>query len=115
MKTKLTTDQSSRLIELGIDERKASKEQWFGRENFYCSIFSLADLLALLPKWIKHRHYLCYLEMGVDRYEEHWYACYKSDQDCDEAGSFQSAEELIDCLYEMLIFLIENNLYEVKK
>lgn len=115
MKLELTIEQSSRLIEIGVDASMASENTTPGAwadAGYGEPIFTLADLIGLLPKWIKHRYYLCYLEMGVDKWEEHWYACYKSEQGCDEANTFQSAEELIDCLYELLVFLITENLWK---
>ena len=115
MKLELTKDQSARLIELGIDASKASENTTPGAwadAGHGESIFILTDLIGLLPKWIKYRHYLCYLEMGVDRYSEVWYASYRSEMGNDEADTFQSAEELIDCLYELLVFLITENLWK---
>lgn len=119
MKTLLTKDQTARLIELGVDAGKATgrirvsepiatdkRFAW----NYDRSLFTLSDLLAILPKWIKHRHYLCFIEMGVDRYSETWYARYVDEHGVDEAETSQSAEELIDALYELLAYCIENNL-----
>ena len=116
MKLELTKEQSARLIELGVDASKANgviyTDPYDLDDAVEQKVFTLIDLIGLLPKWIKYRHYLLYLEMGVDKWEEHWYACYKSEQDCDEADTFQSAEELIDSLYELLVFLITENLWK---
>lgn len=115
MKLELTTGQSARLIELGVDASKASGNTTPGAwadAGYGDPIFSLTDLLSILPKWIKHRHYLLYIEIAYDRYGGCWVASYRSEHGCDKADTFQSAEELIDCLYELLVQLITENLWK---
>lgn len=90
MKHQLTNDQQINLAELGINAE------------------SLADMLAVLPRWIKYRWQLLYLKIWVDRYSEEWCAAYKSDMDNDEADTCRSAEELIDCIYGLLCCLAED-------
>ncbi|MCM1225202.1 MAG: hypothetical protein NC548_63195 [Lachnospiraceae bacterium] len=111
MKSELSIDKSARLIELGVDPSKASgvvyTDPYGLGDAIEPKVFTLTDILSILPKWIKHRHYLCYLEMGVDRYSEAWFARYASEHGVDEADSFQCSEELIDCLYNLLVWLLE--------
>lgn len=116
MKLELTKEQSARLIELGVDASKASENTTPGAwadAGHGEPIFTLADLIGLLPKWIKYRYELYWLDMRVDKYQEHWCADYRGGTyDCDEADTFQSAEELIDCLYKLLVFLITENIWK---
>ncbi|MBD5283332.1 MAG: hypothetical protein HDS31_01795 [Bacteroides sp.] len=62
MKTKLTLEESARLIELGIDPKMASEREFVDKteinSNQFLEIeeyprFTLADLLSILPKDIK--------------------------------------------------------------
>ncbi len=118
MKTDLTTKQSARLIELGVDRNYASSAKGMytigspARE--LDPIFSLTDLLTIIPKWIKYRHYLLWLNMGVDQYDERWWCAYKDIYDNDEDETYKSAPELIDALYELLVGCIEEKLINDK-
>lgn len=114
MKNELTVEQSAKLIERGISKEKASaiKEwsddvsQWTHRGD---PIFTLADLLGLLPKgicceglWIKLR-----ITSWID---EPWFAGYEN-----QVGAYVtpnkapfSNDELIDALYELVLWCIDN-------
>jgi len=129
MKTRLTKEQSQRLIELGLGT--STTVYAISETGTYCGydreivvtdggylddyvskerVFTLDDLLRILPKWIKYRNMLLWLNIRVDQYEEKWCAEYKGGTyDCDEADTFQCEEELVDCLYILLIHIIENN------
>ena len=128
MKTKLTLKESARLIELGIDPKLASERcldfngtfayisgeeaesvvDTINRE-FYTeesSIFTLADLLSILPKEIK---------MGVTTFQlnidyplvNQVAARYLDPDDVDNDILGTMCDELIDALYYLLIDVIK--------
>ena len=114
MKTTLTPEQSAALIAKGISADKASEikeyddevSQWTHRG---VTIFTLADLLSLLPKSIEHNGYA---EAKLNIYtrphrRECWVAKYIVSAKTipyDGAG-----EELIDALYEVLWKLLNGH------
>ncbi len=120
MKTELTIEQSQRLIELGVDANKASKEiATTISEQEYSDpcrpIFTLADLLGILPKEIEVESrdgdiddawlFLVWDTNGDYADNHEWLAAYT-------AGftyiANKHAPELIDATYSLLIWLIEN-------
>ena len=113
MKTQLTIDQSSRLIELGVDKEKASEYSSYMKTSASCRgiiqvptynpIFTLADILSLLPKEITHNGVTENLTIIVapDKATVS-YPFYDSND-----ATF-TAPELIDALYELLIWTVEN-------
>ena len=120
MKTVLNIEQSARLIELGVDKKLASLDKYDfdanGKEIVeYC--FRLEDLLRILPKKITDRRKIYQLRMGITDCiigDEHWYVVYKDSRtDVDELESFQSAEELIDAVYAILVWLKTNKIKEL--
>ena len=120
MKNNLTPDQSKRLIELGVDPSKASKscivckEPYLGAPNRFCNdvkvpIFNLADVISLLPRIIKYGNRVCRLKFQAivsihDGLSEVWQACYTHTS----SKTNKEAPELIDALYELLIWCIKN-------
>ncbi len=110
MKITLTIEQSQRLIELGVSAEKASGESLVGG-----SIFTLADLLGILPKEIEVESrdgdiddawlFLVWDTNGDYADNHEWLAAYT-------AGftyiANKHAPELIDAIYSLLIWLIEN-------
>jgi len=88
------------------DKASTYEEEYNGQRHL---VFTLADLFGILPKWIKYRNMLLWLNIAVDQYEEKWCAAYRGGTyDNDEADTFQSADELVDCLYLLLVHIIEN-------
>lgn len=114
MKNLLTPEQSAELIRKGIPNNRASDweelndpvSQWTGRG---VPIFTLADLLSLLPKSIEYHGYA---EAKLNIYtrphrRECWVAKYIVSAKTipyDGVG-----EELIDALYEVLWKLLDNH------
>ena len=107
MKTQLTAEESAKLIELGVSPERASERESsvaYGNgargimKAPQTPIFSLADILDILPKEINREH----LEMGAD--DEEWYAEYNN---ITLAGSYSFASELIDALYSLLLWCLE--------
>lgn len=94
MKTILQQEQINRLHEFGFDAVR------------------LTDLLSILPKKISDRRRIYELRMGVTDCicaDEQWYVEYKdSHNDMDELESFQAAEELIDAIFDMIVWIRTN-------
>ncbi len=129
MKTKLTPEESQRLIELGVDPDKASMCQIqhsadgetiyrIVEHDEFCyemsclrpkPIFDLSDILSLLPKelcvWRNGIRSDCHLSMYG--YNKTWGAMYRLDDGDDFLVVFESPE-LIDALYELLVWCITN-------
>lgn len=112
MKTKLTKEESAHLINLGVPKEKASdkeaiidrKGDGFPTITGYASIFRLTDLLEILPKEIelerKPKHFA---QLSILYRLERWWVEYQ-----DITLSVRIKEELIDALYELTIWCIEN-------
>lgn len=107
MKTQLTASESAKLIELGVSperasERNSSVAYGNGARGIMKSpeipVFTLADLIDILPKEINREH----LEIGTDDGE--WYAEYNNTT---LPSSYSFAPELIDALYSLLLWCLE--------
>ena len=119
MKTSLNIEESKRLIKLGIDPDMASKEVI---ENIYQAeysdpipvAFTLEDLLRILPKKITDRQRIYELRIWIDHYSDNWCIEYVHDSLCNDFDdSFVSAEELIDAVYQEIVFLKTDGIKEV--
>lgn len=116
MKTILTIEQSAELIKRGVSSDKASVkypiDAPYRTSGIYiASVFTLADLLSLLPKTINPGRYYLDLSYGFGD----WTASYILWDDCDE-GTYirdtqgeKTADELVDALYKLLLWAIDNN------
>lgn len=105
MKDTLTKEQSRHLIELGVPREKASKDRISTVEMNVYSIFTLTDLLEILPKEIGgHGFMIIYHNENDDIYPNNYVVTYDNLLGSD-AGI---AEELIDALYELAVFCLEN-------
>lgn len=114
MKTQLTKEQSQHLIDLGVPKEKASIRHIELTLEEY-QVFNLTDLLGILPKEIEYKEeifsLMCPIDItyGIDTSEDPnvWVASY---DDYGETG-FESQfchKELIDSLYELCVWTIEN-------
>lgn len=118
LKTQLTAEESAKLIELGVSPERASESKSsvaYGNgvrgimKVPETPIFTLADLVSLLPKSIEHGGYA---EAKLNIYtrphrRECWVAKYIVSAKTipyDGAG-----DELIDALYEVLYKLLDNH------
>lgn len=118
MKTQLTAEESAKLIELGVSPERASESKSsvaYGNgvrgimKVPETPIFTLSDLVSLLPKSIEHGGYA---EAKLNIYtrphrRECWVAKYIVSAKTipyDGAG-----DELIDALYEVLYKLLDNH------
>ena len=115
MKTELTTEQSQHLIELGVPIKYCTGEVYAkqlltpnGGVIEY-KLFTLADLLGILPNKILYNHDDCFLMIIRDVYGNYTvgYAFETFDGPifcnyCEFGG------ELIDALYELTVWCLEN-------
>lgn len=116
MKTILTIEQSSELIKRGVKASNAHEikvyndpiSEWTHKG---CPLFTLADLLSLLPKTINPGRYYLDLSYGFGD----WTASYILWNNCDE-GTYirdtqgeKTADELVDALYKLLLWAIDHN------
>ena len=105
MKTKLTTEQSKHLIELGVPEEKATRVEFYGAYKTN-PIFTLTDLLDILPKEIEPKNGNACLE--IQMFND---TCCVSYEYTGHGGckAYFDADELIDALYELVVWCIENS------
>ena len=122
MKTTLTPEQSATLIAKGISADKASekKREYTDLGTFIgdAPIFTLADICGLLPKGVIHNGLSCKLRI-TSWYDEPYFAGYEN-----QIGKYImgnpydapfDAEELIDALYELLLWAIDNGYIDLTK
>lgn len=95
MRTTLTVEQSAKLIELGVPKERASIAQ---------SIFTIADLLSMLPYTIEIDGEVYDLILSYSRFQ-YWRAYYSLRMNV----LYNVSKELIDALWDLLADLIENN------
>ena len=116
-----TIEQSQKLIELGIDVNTADMYWWYGGKIHYVEAmddgdfnkesdipaWSLTALLGLMPD-----------RLYINDDEEYWfkldnvgglYRCYYEEDEFEYDLSFFDGEEPIDVLFNMVIWLKENN------
>lgn len=123
MKSELTIKESAKLIDLGIAPRLASTRKVEYDENFtpcYHAVFTLIDILAILPKNIDG-NVIDIISAQVDIEKEDikdgWLACYVDKESIVTYGkdSIFQAGELIDALYQLLCWVISNGYINLKK
>lgn len=117
MKTTLTIEQSAELIKRGVSADRASEfRECFadtpdGTSMGYLPRFTIADLFSLLPKGIIHNRLFCKLRI-TSWYDDPYFAGYMN-----QVGKYImgnpydepfSAEELIDVIFELLCWAIDN-------
>lgn len=128
MKTELTTEESAKLIELGIDPKLASKGTHGQSYEDYClgnpvtpedikPIFTLTDILSILPKEIDNGY-----NLNIDitgKYYGAAYVCWDEDENWDAVIKdicFEAiAPELIDALNQLLIRVITSGHLKIEK
>ena len=123
MKTSLTAKESAKLIELGVSPKRASESKSSvaygnGARGIIkvpeTPIFTLADILDILPKKITFGHRTnCRLKIqpiisSKDRITEVWQACYLHTSLKANAES----PELIDALCSLLVWCLEKGYVE---
>ena len=114
MKQQLTKEQSKRLIELGVPTEKASEsvvEENHGENHSWTyPVFTIGDLLEVLPKEIGNAGYMTLgMEVLYDEEKYFWKVLY---YDC--AGSVFEEDELIDALFDLVVWCIDNRYIKVE-
>lgn len=116
MKDRLTHEDSHRLVELGVNEYKASKrikvyQRIDAVYGYLAPIFTIEDILSFLPTEITDHigTYGLRMEFGECGWSA-YYVDYGIDGDDDEpyADGIFIAPELIDVLFELLVWCITN-------
>lgn len=103
----LTAEESNTLFNLGVPMGEATV---FDEDNNDI-LFTLQDLLSILPKKVSDRQRIYELEISVDHYSDAWCVQYTHNTDVNNLeDSFQSAEELIDAIYAEICFLKTENI-----
>lgn len=105
MKTMLSVEQSAELIKRGVSKYKASRRT---PDYHDTPIFTLADLLSLLPKHIPFANAEWYLNIQWDISWGKWYAQYLDFDHDDEVVKEEEAPELIDALYLLTLAVINH-------
>ena len=125
MRNLLTAEESAKLIELGVSPERASEicidfngagryayvcgeeaqlVRYCVNGHFYveeCRIFTLADILDILPKEIEDYH------LSIESFKETHYTTYIRDNYDDYLIPHKDAPELIDALYSLLVWCLE--------
>ncbi len=110
LKTQLTAEESAKLIELGVSPERASESNSSvaygnGARGIMkvpeTPIFTLADILDILPKEIEDYH------LSIESFKETHYTTYIRDNYDDYLIPHKDAPELIDALYSLLVWCLE--------
>lgn len=102
METTLSVHKSAELIKLGIDQGYATGA---GGD---CPVFTLSDLMSLVPQWIFWCEMPLWLHVRVDGTD--WQVGYLSAEGVDEAMTSVRDYELVEALYEALRRLLSRGL-----
>lgn len=112
MKNLLTVEQSATLRAKGVSADKASekKPEYTDLGTFIGNdpIFTLADLLSLLPKHIPFANAEWYLNIQWDISWGKWCVQYLDFDHDDEVVKEEEAPELIDALYLLTLAVINH-------
>ncbi len=120
MKQMLSVEQSAELIKRGVSADKASEKERIYKpivdqngiaHNIYVSdapIFTLADLLSLLPKHIPFANAEWYLNIQWEISWGKWLVQYLDFDHDDEVVKEEEAPELIDALYLLTLAVINH-------
>lgn len=98
MKTELTIEESAKLVELGVYPKWAELIV----ERGGTPVITFEDILELLPKEVNGHP----LDILWDRYCNEWQVVHIG------LGNGCRDSELINALYQLLIKIIENKVYE---
>ena len=124
MKTELTIEESTKLIKLGVDPKRASKKVFvnihpevlkgnaeYARPWGWFPVFTLANILSILPKEIEIEGEKEDLNIVMDNYG----ALVGYPKFHEKHGCAFVAPELIDALYQLLIWVITSGHLKIEK
>ena len=130
MKTKLTIEESAKLIELGVDAKLASLKEFvdihpevlkgnaeYAKPWGWFPKFRLEDLLSILPKSYFSEEYYAEMNLSMEVLNGKWFVNYRyycggelAAQDVEK-----EAPKLIDALNQLLIWCLKNNHIKTEK
>lgn len=117
MKTTLSIEQPARLIELGVDPKLASDSEIYDEpfHRSYMAVYTLSDLLRILPKKITAKRSTYILEIGVCTNPDNWYAKYRHERTNSTLYDLWAIKgELIEVIYEILL-KIKGKKYKIQE
>ena len=98
---------STHLYDVSFDLFDADSPYYDHSYRKDCGVFTLQDIIGLLPKEIKIGADTYWLTISI--YDCNvWYICYSMSDEFDYFQEFKS-ELLIDCAYNMLCWCVENS------
>lgn len=115
MKRRLSKEQTQHLIDLGIAKEKATGrvEVQNGNISDFEYRFTTDDLLELLPESIQSEDFEDkQYHPRIEIIPKGWSVCYADTEGIPELldwNSYHQREDLVDALYELLCWVIENN------
>ena len=113
LKTQLTAEESAKLIELGVSPERASESKYNRYYQRYNPIFTLADILDILPKEPKYDSIGRPFTLHIREYKGDWRVWYARDGADVMIGSGKHAPELIDALFSLLVWCLEKRYVKV--
>ena len=123
MKTILTVEESQRLIDLGVDPKMATSKTTIIEEAGLCGrwesevlLFSLTDILIILPKSYFSEEHFAEMVLSIEVCDNKWFANYRYYCGGELAGQDveREAPELIETLYQLVIWCLENKIIKLK-
>lgn len=105
MKQTLSIEQSAELIKRGVSKDNASRRT---PDYHDTPIFTLTDLLSLLPKHLPFANAEWYLNIQWDISWGKWHVQYLDFDHDDEVVKEEEAPELIDALYLLILAVINH-------
>ncbi len=108
LKTLLTPEQSAKLIELGVSPERASESKYNRYYQRYNPIFTLADILDILPKEFNVSGTPARLQM-YNHSAEYWIVSYViyDGATLTYQKLCSTGAGLIDALYSLLLWCLE--------
>ena len=106
MKQQLTKKQSRSLIELGIPVKRATGSI-LDDSQIFCPVFTIGDLLGILPTTIEIRYYITFVWCDEEKVWCTSYDKVKKSGRMYIMVHFENAE-LIDALFDLAVWCIEN-------
>lgn len=106
---KLTVEQSNQLFKLGVRECYASileQPKHIGHTEDVSKVFNVTDLLNILPREIiiDNRNHILSIELRDSYCSVYYFNIFNGSDEI----SFQREEQLVDALYKMTIWCLEN-------
>lgn len=107
MKQYTTTEQTSKLIELGFEKPNGSHRYWRGNELVININYSIGELIEMLPSYVEWKGNTYGLRIETECTYS-WWVAYEPTQNCKAKifPVYDGGSCLIDILYNVLINLV---------